>query len=619
MEEKNNSDIRNSSFHTGDKAVSLKAWHYTGIKLSKESEANTRKNRIDKRLKQAGWDTDNASIVKQEVDTKNSNFKTRDYKTRKDTIGSKEEKAYADYILLDTKENPIAVIEAKRTSKDSRTTAQAQAEGYAKDIKDQTNTDVLIYLTNGIDIWFWNKGYENPRKVLGFHSREDLERILYQNQNQKSFSEVQLRDDIINRPYQIEAVTRVLEGIEHKGKRKFLIVQATGTGKTRVSMGLIDMMLKAKRAQRILFLVDRDELRTQAYDENIVKFFPSEANQKILTKKVNTNSRIYVSTLQTMENVFKEFSVGFFDLIISDEAHRSIFNKFKNLFLYFDAIQVGLTATPASMIARDTYDSFDCDAGLPTSSFSYEEAVPRYLVPFRAFPVQTHFQTEGIRPEDIPDEEKVRLLAEEGLEEHELNFEGTEIERKVSVTGTNKAWIKEFMENCQTDDTGLPCKSIIFPTSIRHGKIILEEFEKMYPQYKGEMVKLITSEDSKAKDLVKQFKRNSMPRIAISVGILDTGVDIPEVCNLVFARPTKSKIRFWQMIGRGTRHESTCEHKDWLPVEGKKFFMIFDYMKNFEFFDMKPKGDIPVPTDAISARILLTKLNQYKRMAQRNE
>ena len=586
--------------------------------MSQETEAETRKNRIDKRLKQAGWDTDDVSIVKQEVDTKNSDFKTRDYKTRKDTIGLKEEKAYADYVLLDNKGNPIAIIEAKRTSKDSRIAGQTQGEGYAKDIKDQTNSDVFIYLTNGIDIWFWNKGHSNPRKILGFHSREDLEKKNYQNQNKKSFSEIKIREEIINRPYQIEATERILNGIENEGKRKFLIVQATGTGKTRVSMALIDMMLKARRATRILFLVDRDELRTQAFDDNIVKFFPNEAKQKVFSKKVDVNSRIYVSTLQTMENVFKEFSIGFFDLIISDEAHRSIFNKFKNLFQYFDAIQVGLTATPADMIARDTYDAFECENGVPTSLFSYEQAVPRYLVPFKAFPVKSHFQIEGIRPDDIPDEEKIRLLAEKGIEEEELNFEGTDIERKISVTGTNKAWIKEFMENCLTDDAGLPCKTIIFPTSIRHGKIILEEFEKMYKVYKGEMIKLISSEDSKAKDLVKQFKKSSLPRIVISVGILDTGVDIPEVCNLVFARPTKSKIRFWQMIGRGTRHNSICENKDWLPITGKDMFLIFDYMGNFDFFEMHPKGDIPKPTDAIATRILLTKLNQYKRMIQRN-
>lgn len=604
------------SDYTMSETTLLNASIRDNLDIEMELEKTTRE-RIDKRLSQAGWDTADTSLVKQEIDTKNSDFKKKDYKTRSETINSKGEKAYADYILLDSAGLPLAVVEAKRTSKDART-GQKQAEDYAQDIDDQIDSNVLIYFTNGTEIWFWNKGYTNPRKVLGFHSRDDLERQRYQNKNKKNLLDIPIRDEIINRPYQIEAVKRVSEGIENLAKRKFLIVQATGTGKTRVSMGLIDMMLKSKRAQRILFLVDRDELRTQAFDENIVKFFPSESKQKIVSKKVNTDSRIYVSTLQTMENVYKEFSVGFFDVIISDEAHRSIFNKFKNIFQYFDSIQIGLTATPADMVSRDTYDFFDCENGVPTSSFSYEDAVPQYLVPFKQYPALAHFQIDGIRSKDIPDEEKNRLLAEEGIEENELNFSGSEIEKKVSVTGTNKAWIKEFMENCLVDETGLPCKTIIFPTSIKHGRIIVEEFEKAFPQYKGEMIKLISSDDSKSRKLIKEFKTNSLPRIAVSVGILDTGVDIPEICNLVFARPTKSKIRFWQMLGRGTRHESTCENKDWLPVGGKKFFMAFDYMNNFEFFEMKPKGDIPTPIDAISVRILLTKLNQYETKVKDN-
>jgi type I restriction enzyme, R subunit len=599
-----------------DTTALLNASTNDNLDIHMELEKTTRE-RIDKRLSHAGWDTADASLVKQEIDTKNSDFKKKDYKTRSETINSKGEKAYADYILLDSVGLPLAVVEAKRTSKDART-GQKQAEDYAQDIHDQIDSNVLIYFTNGTEIWFYNKGYTNPRKVLGFHSRDDLERQIYQNKNKKNLLEIPIRDEIINRPYQIEAVVRVSEGIENLAKRKFLIVQATGTGKTRVSMGLIDRMLKSKRAQRILFLVDRDELRTQAFDENIVKFFPSESKQKIVSKKVNTDSRIYVSTLQTMENVYKEFSIGFFDVIISDEAHRSIFNKFKNIFQYFDSVQIGLTATPADMVLRDTYDFFDCEDGVPTSSFSYEEAVPQYLVPFKQYPALAHFQIEGIRSKDIPDEEKNRLLAEEGIEENELNFSGSEIEKKVSVTGTNKAWLKEFMENCLIDETGLPCKTIIFPTSIKHGRIIVEEFEKAFPQHKGEMIKLISSDDSKSRKLIKEFKTNSLPRIAVSVGILDTGVDIPEVCNLIFARPTKSKIRFWQMLGRGTRHESTCEHKDWLPVGGKKYFMAFDYMNNFEFFKMKPKGDIPTPIDAISVRVLLTKLKQYETKVNNN-
>jgi len=614
MEKNKKNELSDSTM--SDTTTLLNACTNDKLDIEMELEKTTRE-RIDKRLSHAGWDTADTSLVKQEIDTKNSDFKKKDYKTRSETINSKGEKAYADYILLDSTGLPLAVVEAKRTSKDART-GQKQAEDYAQDIDNQIDSNVLIYFTNGTEIWFWNKGYTNPRKVLGFHSRDDLERQIYQNKNKKNLLEIQIRDEIINRPYQIEAVKRVSEGIENDAKRKFLIVQATGTGKTRVSMGLIDMMLKSKRAQRILFLVDRDELRTQAFDENIVKFFPSESKQKIVSKKVNTDSRIYVSTLQTMENVYKEFSVGFFDVIISDEAHRSIFNKFKNIFQYFDSVQIGLTATPADMVSRDTYDFFDCEDGVPTSSFSYEDAVPQYLVPFKQYPALAHFQIEGIRSKDIPDEEKNRLLAEEGIEENELNFSGSEIEKKVSVTGTNKAWIKEFMENCLIDETGLPCKTIIFPTSIKHGRIIVEEFEKAFPQYKGEMIKLISSDDSKSRKLIKEFKTNSLPRIAVSVGILDTGVDIPEVCNLIFARPTKSKIRFWQMLGRGTRHESTCEHKDWLPVGGKKYFMAFDYMNNFEFFEMKPKGDIPTPIDAISVRVLLTKLKQYETKVNNN-
>lgn len=582
-----------------------------------EPERETRQNRIDKRLRQAGWNPDDINKVIQEIDTINSDFKAHDYKIRSDTLKTAQEKAYLDYLLLDNRGNPLAVVEAKRASKDPLL-GQTQASMYAEDIKKQTKTDLFIYYTNGIDIWFWNRGFETPRRVLGFHSREDLERIQFQNINRKRFDQVSIRDDIINRPYQIAAVSRILNGLDN-GKRKFLLAMATGTGKTRVAMGIIDILLRANRVQRVLFLTDRKELRDQAFDENIVKFFPNEAKQKVFTESVDLNSRIYASTLQTMENIFRKFPVGFFDLIISDEAHRSIFNKYANLFEYFDSIQVGLTATPANMLARDTYAAFDCITNQPTFSYGYEEAVEsQFLAPYAAFPVQTHFQMEGIKPSDISEEEKERLLVEEGLEENELEFAGTDIEKKVSVTGTNQAWIKEFMDNCLTDDAGLPCKTIIFPVSIRHAKVILEEFEKMYPEHKGELVRVITSEDSRAKDLVKQFKKSSLPRIAISVGILDTGVDIPEVCNLVFARPNRTKIRFWQMIGRGTRHNRDCLHKEWLPSGVKEKFLIFDFMKNFEYFDMNPAGEIPTPVDAITTRIFLTKLKQYERMVEIN-
>ena len=582
-----------------------------------ETEFETRKKRIDVALKKAGWDPDDKSKVLQEVDTKNSDFNARIYKYKEDTLTQEEEKAYADYVLLDSQGNPLAVVEAKKASKDAKL-GKKQAEMYVDDIKKNYSKDILIFYTNGIGIWYWNKGYQSPRSVSGYHSQSDLERIRFQNISAKSFLDVPIDEHIINRHYQISAVKRITEGIEN-GKRKFLVVQATGTGKTRVAMALIDDLLRSNRAQRILFLTDRTELNDQAYDENIVKFFPSEPKQKVYSATVDQSSRIYAATLQTMKNNYEDFSVGFFDVIISDEAHRSIFDKLGRVLTYFDAIQIGLTATPAKYVDRHTYKTFDCEEDTPTASFSYEEAVPKYLAPFAVHPAQTHFQVKGIHPEDISAEEKEHLLSEYALEEEDLNWEGSQLEKKVTASGTNKSWIQEFMDNCIEDDTGLPAKTIFFPVTISHAYRIEEEFDKLYPQYKGELVRVITHEDRRKKELIKDFKKKSLPRIAISVGILDTGVDIPEVCNLVFIRPIKSPIRFWQMIGRGTRHNSICEHREWLPNGKKESFTIFDFCKNFEWFDEHPIGIPVTPTDAITVKIFLNRLKLYQKFFNRKD
>ena len=291
-----------------------------------EQEWKTRLDRINVKLKKAGWDVKDRTKVLEEVDTKNSVF-PHDIKHQKDTLSEEVEKAYADYILLDNRGMPLAVVEAKKASKDPRI-GKKQAEMYVDDIKKnlESKKDVLIFYTNGIDIWYWNKGKETPRLVSGFYSQDDLMRVRFQNVSAESFLDVKPKEEIINRPYQLEAVQRVIEGME-RGKRRFLIVQATGTGKTRVAMALIDVMIRAKRAKRILFLTDRTELNDQAFDENIIKFFPSEAKQKVFSSTVDQNSRIYASTLQTMKNNYRDFSVGFFDLIISDEAHRSVYDK----------------------------------------------------------------------------------------------------------------------------------------------------------------------------------------------------------------------------------------------------------------------------------------------------
>ena len=598
------------------KRSSLKQIQRSDQIMPEETEAETRKNRIDKKLSIAGWNVDDVSQVLQEVDTKNSDFKARKYKYVNETL-SEETKAYADYVLLDSKGDPLAVVEAKKASVNPDV-GQKQAEMYVEDIKKQYSKDILIYYTNGHQIWFWNKGFSNPRSLMGFHSQDDLERIRFQNISAKSFLDVKVNETIVNRDYQLEGIQRVVEGIE-SGKRKFLLVQATGTGKTRVAMAIMDLLIKTNRAQRILFLTDRTELNDQAYDENIVKFFPSEAKQKVHSSTVDQNSRIYASTLQTMKNNYRDFSVGFFDVVISDEAHRSIYDSFGNILSYFDAFLIGLTATPTNQIEHDTYNTFDCPINTPTFSFDYEKAVPKYLAPYEVHQAQTHFQVKGIRPEELEDEEKQRLLEEYGLDEDELNFAGTSLEKKVTVSGSNQSWIREFMENCREDDTGLPCKTIIFPVSIKHAYRIKQEFEDMYPEYKGELVRVITHEDRRKKDLIKAFKKESLPRIAISVGILDTGVDIPEICNLVFMRPIKSAVRFWQMIGRGTRHGSICNNREWLPAGQKNSFLIFDFFKNFEYFDLHPVGQTANRTEAITVKIFLNRLKIYQKLQEKED
>jgi type I restriction enzyme R subunit len=579
--------------------------------VTTKTELQTRKDLIDPALEKEGWILKNRTRVVEEVDTKQSNFKARDYKTIDETLRNDADSAYVDYLLLDSSGSPLAIVEAKRTTRDP-VVGQQQAEMYADDIKQQTGEDVFVFLTNGYETWFWNRPNESIRMVKGFHSREALERIRFQNASKKSFSDVPIKSDIVDRPYQIEAVKRVLEGVD-KGRRKFLIVQATGTGKTRVAMAIIDVLLRANRAQKILFLADRKALRDQAYSDGFKVFFPNESKIRVFAGNVDKNKRLFASTIQTFQDCYLDFSPGDFDVIISDESHRSIYNKWKDVFTYFDAIEIGLTATPAELIERNTYRFFECDEGNPTALYLYEQAVEeKWLVPFTIHEARTHFQIAGIKTQDVPNE-VLRELVEKGVEPEDIDFEGTDIEKKVAVIGTNEAIVKEFMESCFTDVTGtLPAKTIFFAVSKKHAKRLWEAFNKLYPEYKGELARVIVSEDQRAQELLKKFKQENMPRIAISVDMLDTGVDVPEACNLAFVKPVFSKIKFWQMIGRGTRPDSTCRHKNWLPNGKKEEFLIFDFWNVFDWFNMHPLGREARPGEAVPAKIFLLRLRQLE-------
>lgn len=406
-----------------------------------------------------------------------------------------------------------------------------------------------------------------------------------------------------------------MESIEQK-RTKFLLVMATGTGKTRTCIALTDALMRASWAERVLFLVDRIALRDQGL-EAFKEHLPNEPTwPKRGEKSIASDRRIYVSTYPTMLNIIRDednsLSPHFFDLIIIDESHRSIYNTYMEVLQYFNTITLGLTATPTDVIDHNTFQLFECEDGLPTFAYSYEEAVnniPPYLCNFQVMKIHTKFQDEGINKRTVSLEDQKKLLYE-GKEIEEINYEGTQLEKSVRNRGTNALIVREFMEESIKDPNGvLPGKSIFFCQSIAQARQIEEIFEKLYPEYNGELAKVLVSDDPRVYGkggLLDQFKINDMPRVAISVDMLDTGIDVRELVNLVFAKPIYSYTKFWQMIGRGTRLLEPSAMKPWCSE--KNMFLILDCWDNFEYFKLNPKGkenkgQIPLPVSFASIRI----------------
>jgi type I restriction enzyme R subunit len=451
--------------------------------------------------------------------------------------------------------------------------------------------------------------------VHGFPTREDLERYSYIRKARKSLAAELINTKIAGRDYQIAAIRSVMEAVE-KRKKKFLLVMATGTGKTRVCISLVEALMRAGWAERTLFLVDRIALRDQALD-SFKEYIPNEPRwpQQGETK-IATDRRIYVSTYPTMLNIIRSdntpLSPHFFDLIVVDESHRSIYNAYQEVLNYFNAITLGLTATPTDVIDHNTFQLFECEDGLPTYAYSYEEAVnhiPPYLCNFQVMKIKTKFQEEGINKRTISLEDQKHMMLE-GRDIEEVNYEGSELEKTVINRGTNALIVREFMEECIKDNNGvLPGKTIFFCMTKAHARRMEQLFDALYPEYKGELAKVLVSDDPRVYGkggLLDQFINRDLPRIAISVDMLDTGIDVREVTNLVFAKPVYSYTKFWQMIGRGTRLLEQNKIKPWCTE--KEEFLILDCWENFEYFKLNPKGkslkhQIPLPIRLFGVRL----------------
>ena len=540
-------------------------------------EAQTRTDIIDVLLNEAGWPLTDA----------------RDREFEVSGMPSPTGAGKVDYVLWGADGKPLAVVEAKRTTVDADAGRQ-QAKLYADCLEKRYGVRPLIFYTNGYEHWFWDDKRYPPRAVAGFFTRDELDLIIQRRTLAKPLAEVRVNEKIAGgdgRTYQEKAIRRVAERFDDENQREALLVMATGSGKTRMSIALVDLLMRAGWVKRVLFLADRKELVKQAANAFSANL-PDVPTANLLTER-ESNARICVCTYPTMMNLIdrendegvKRFGPGAFDLVIIDEAHRSVYRKYKAIFDYFDSFLVGLTATPKDEIDKNTYELFHQEDGVPTDAYDLPEAVKQgFLVPPRAIDVPIKFPREGIRYDDLSDEEKEEWDALEwGDDGPPDEVSGAALNDWLFNADTIDKVLKHLMENgYYVDDGERIAKTIVFAKNKDHAKAIVERYDHHYPKEAGKSCRVIVSGDSYSETLVDELKDpNSALRIAVSVDMLDTGIDIPEVANLVFFKIVRSKSKFWQMIGRGTR---LCPDL-FAPGDHKKDFLVFDFLENVQFFN----------------------------------
>ncbi|MCA0933247.1 DEAD/DEAH box helicase family protein [Lutimonas saemankumensis] len=577
-------------------------------------ESVTRKLYIDVLLKDAGWDKlEQDREIEYEVTG-------MPLSTNPSGIG------YVDYVLWGKDGKPLAAIEAKKTMADARK-GRHQAELYADCLEQMHGQRPVIFYTNGFETHIWDDTFYVDREIQGFYSLDELQLLIDRRTTRKDLRNFKVDTEIAGRDYQLEAIKRIAENLivdnkkgELRGaRRESLLVMATGSGKTRTAAAIVDMLTKCNWAKRVLFLADRNALVTQA--KNAFSEHLPELSSIDLTKEKEDNStRLVFSTYPTIINKIDKvktddkrfYGVGHFDLIIIDEAHRSVYQKYRAIFEYFDAMLIGLTATPKKDIDRNTYTLFGIEDDNPTFAYELTTAVEQgYLVPPKSISVPLKFQREGIKYAELSEREK---------EEYEEKFGDPSNEEAPDTIGSaalnkwlfNTDTVDKVLEHLMNDGIKVSGgdklgKTIIFAKNHNHAVFIEERFNKNYPEYSGKFLRVIDNYETKAQDLLEKFTdpyAEQEPQIAVSVDMMDTGVDAPRVVNLVFFKMVKSPTKFWQMIGRGTR---LCPDL-FGPSDDKKEFLIFDYCQNFEFFDEFPDGVNTKQTKPLLQQIFEAKL-----------
>lgn len=561
-------------------------------------EARTRRDLVDLMLNEAGWALDRK--------------RDREYSVSGMPDGKN---GFVDYVLWGADGLPLAVVEAKKTSVDP-IAGQQQAKLYADCLEQKFGRRPVIYYSNGFEHHFWDDLRYPPREVAGFHTRDELELLVTRRTSMKPLGDIPVPKEIVDRPYQEEAIRAVTERFEIENQRAALLVMATGAGKTRTVIALVDMLMRANWVKRVLFLADRKALVKQAVGA-FKTHLPDSSPVNLLTDK-NTEGRVYVCTYPTMMGLIderdggtKKFGPGYFDLVVVDEAHRSVYQKYRHIFRYFDSLLLGLTATPKDEVDYNTYQLFHLETGVPTNNYSLDRAIEEgHLVRPRAVPVPLTFPLQGIRYADLTDEEKKRY---ESIDWGDDVAEG-EIPDAIEAEAVNK-----WLFNIDTVDKVLKTlmthghrvaggdrlgKTIVFAKNELHAQFIAERFDANYPEFKGSFARVITHSVTHSQDLIDKFSQPEQePHLAISVDMLDTGIDVPEVVNLVFFKPVRSKSKFWQMVGRGTRLRPDLYGLG----QNKTDFFIFDVCGNFDYFEQHPDAAEGALAPSLSQRLFTTR------------